>query len=77
MGKPEWYCECWSRYPNEAHRHKNGRWKCVERYKCIRQLVEPLTNYYDQKTHCVRIREDDKDEYALSVTEKYQDVQAE
>lgn len=47
-------CSCWCKYPNINHKHKNGKWKCVDRFQCIRDLVEPLTNYYDQKTHCIR-----------------------
>lgn len=48
----EWDCHCWCHYPNEHHKHRNGKWKCVDRYECIRDLVEPNTNYYDKATHC-------------------------
>ena len=76
MAKPKWDCDCWNPYPNIMHRNKNGTWKCVDRFICIRNLIEPFAGGYDKKTHCVRIREDEKNEYALSVTEKHQDVQA-
>ena len=52
MSKVNWDCYCWCKYPNEHHKHKNGKWKCVDKYECIRDLVEPLTNCYDQATHC-------------------------
>lgn len=50
----EWDCHCWMHYPNPLHKHKNGKWKCVDCYECIRDLVEPNTNYYDKATHCRR-----------------------
>lgn len=57
MSKVNWDCHCWCNYPNKHHKHKNGKngkWKCVDKYECIRDLVEPLTNYYNQATHCIR-----------------------
>ena len=30
------YCSCWCEYPNKNYKQKNGKWKCVDRYKCIR-----------------------------------------
>lgn len=53
----KWDCSCWCNYPNKSHKQKNGKWKCVDRIQCIRDLVEPLTNYYDQKTHCIKKEE--------------------
>lgn len=29
---PEYDCSCYMPYPNEGHRHKNGKWKCVDNY---------------------------------------------
>lgn len=52
-----WDCSCWCKYPNKNHKQKNGKWKCVDRFQCIRDLVEPLTNCYDQKTHCIKKEE--------------------
>ena len=54
MSTVNWDCSCWCKYPNKNHKQKNGKWKCVDRFQCIRDLVEPLTNYYDRKTHCIR-----------------------
>lgn len=54
MSKVDWDCHCWCEYPNKHHKHKNGKWKCVDKYECIRDLAEPLTNYYNQATHCIR-----------------------
>ena len=36
----EYDCSCWWHYPNEHHKHKNGKWKCVDDYECIRDLVD-------------------------------------
>ena len=30
---PDYDCSCYMPYPNENHRHKNGKWKCVDRYE--------------------------------------------
>ncbi len=50
-----WDCACWQHYPNEHHKHKNGKWKCVDKFECIRDLVEERTlSGYDCCTHCVR-----------------------
>ncbi len=54
MASREWDCHCWMPYPNKYHKHKNGKWKCVDKYECIRDLVVPNTNYYDKATHCKR-----------------------
>lgn len=31
--KPCYQCSCYSEYPNESHKFKNGKWKCVDKYK--------------------------------------------
>lgn len=31
--KPCYQCSCYIPYPNESHKHKNGKWKCVDKYK--------------------------------------------
>ena len=59
-------CTCWVKYPNENHRFKNGRWKCVDKYVCIRDLeVEPLPGLpfpkYWRKTKCVRREQNETD----------------
>lgn len=56
MNEPrkKWDCDCWVHYPNEAHKLKNGKWKCVDRYECIRDLIEPFAGGYNKKTHCRR-----------------------
>lgn len=50
----KWDCSCWVHYPNDAYKKENGNWKCVDKYKCIRDLQEP----YKAKTHCRRKNED-------------------
>ncbi|MBR2255900.1 MAG: hypothetical protein IJ899_00880 [Blautia sp.] len=30
---PDYDCSCYMPYPNERHRHRNGKWKCVDRYE--------------------------------------------
>ena len=47
-----WDCSCWAHYPNKSHKHKNGHWKCVDDYICIRDLIDG--RYYDACTHCIR-----------------------
>jgi hypothetical protein len=61
------YCTCWVEYPNEAHQFKNGHWKCVDRYKCIRPLeIIPLQGLpfpkYVRKTMCERIEPQESEE---------------
>lgn len=50
----EYDCSCWRHYPNEHHKHKNGKWKCVDDYECIRDLVDEraTTSGYNCCTHC-------------------------
>lgn len=38
-------CSCWQKYPNELHKKKNGKWKCVDNYHCVRDLVERVTAF--------------------------------
>ena len=49
----KWDCSCWVNYPNKAHRKRNGEWKCVDSYECIRDRKG-----YDGKTHCRRKNEE-------------------
>lgn len=44
-------CSCWCKYPNEAHKKRNGKWKCVDSYRCIRDKEEM------HKTVCEKIEE--------------------
>lgn len=51
-------CTCWVKYPNESHKHKSGKWKCVDNYECIRDLETiPLKGLpfpkYLCKTKCI------------------------
>ena len=54
-------CTCYMQYPNECHKHKNGKWKCVDNYECIRPLEEiklaglPFPRVI-RKTKCVKVR---------------------
>lgn len=45
-------CSCWVHYPNETHKHKNGKWRCVDDYICVRDFIEGRN--WDCCTHCVR-----------------------
>lgn len=52
------YCTCWREYPNEAHRKPNGKWICVDKYKCVRPLEYQEVGTIDmpyRKTKCERI----------------------
>lgn len=56
-------CTCWVEYPNKSHMQKSGKWKCVDRFKNIRQLeIIPLKGLpfpkFVRKTMCERIEED-------------------
>ena len=44
-------CTCWVKYPNKAHKHDNGKWKCVDCYVNVRQLNESTTA---KKTRCLK-----------------------
>ena len=54
-------CTCYIEYPNEMHKFKNGHWKCVDKYICVR----PLEYKYGStglksvrfKTMCVKVGE--------------------
>ena len=57
--KPEYDCSCYGEYPNEAHRMKNGRWKCVEKYEPITVTDGSITGReggakHKFKTYCRR-----------------------
>ena len=47
-------CRCWTNYPNEAFKKKNGEWKC-EQYKCVLQ-----GDGWKRKTRCV-LKEETED----------------
>ena len=51
----DWDCSCRFPYPNPNLKDMNGHWKCVERYRCIREC-DP-DKYYAGKTRCVRIKD--------------------
>ena len=56
-------CSCWHKYPNELHKKPSGKWKCVDDYQCIRDLVEKTTSIgltvQVKKTVCERRVSDD------------------
>ena len=41
-------CRCWLDYPNEAHKKRNGEWKCVDQYRCVLK-----GDRWKTKTRCV------------------------
>lgn len=51
-------CSCWEKYPNPLLKRKNGKWKCVDDYECIRDLEVVETSIgitaVRRKTHCIR-----------------------
>lgn len=53
------YCTCYMDYPNTCHIHKNGKWKCVDDYECIRNIEQielkglPFPRVL-RKTKCIR-----------------------
>ena len=52
------YCTCWMEYPNKAHKKSNGKWLCVDKYKCVRPLEYKKVGTIDmpyRKTKCERI----------------------
>lgn len=58
------FCTCWAEYPNKSHLLKNGKWKCVDKYKCVRPLKTiPLKGLpfpkYVCKTKCEQIESED------------------
>jgi len=50
MAKGE--CSCWLDYPNANHKRRNGHWKCVDKYECIRQLQRKQNGTVRHKTVC-------------------------
>lgn len=51
-------CTCYVEYPNESHKHKNGHWKCIDDYECVRPLKQidlglPFPKVI-HKTKCVK-----------------------
>ena len=34
--KPIYQCSYYMPYPNECHKNKNGKWKCVDKYRPIK-----------------------------------------
>ena len=51
-------CTCYMNYPNKCKKRKNGKWKCVDEYICIRQIIEediglPFPKVY-KKTKCIK-----------------------
>ena len=50
--KPCFQCSCYMPYPNISHKKKNGKWKCVDKYRPIK-----FDNKYCYRplTKCVRV----------------------
>lgn len=51
-------CTCYCEYPNKNHLMSSGRWKCVDKYECVRPLEEidlglPFPRVI-RKTKCVK-----------------------
>ena len=52
---PDYDCSCYRQYPNEGHKHKNGCWKCVDRFERIEDYKP--RNQYSIVTKCRSKRE--------------------
>lgn len=52
------YCSCWVDYPNKAHKKNNGKWRCVDKYRCIRKRTG--TGYNGLKTKCEKIESEEE-----------------
>lgn len=50
--KPVHQCSCYMPYPNECHKNKNGKWKCVDKYRPIKFERKW---WHMPMTKCVRI----------------------
>lgn len=50
--RPLFDCSCYVEYPNEAHKMKNGRWRCVDKYEPVE--VTNVINKHSGMTHCRR-----------------------
>ena len=50
----DWDCECSAQYPNTSRKQKNGKWICVDKYECVRDLVQSRQGGYDYRTRCRR-----------------------
>lgn len=50
--KPIYQCSCYMSYPNECHKNKNGKWKCVDKYRPIKFKRKCR---YNPMTKCVRV----------------------
>lgn len=50
--KPIYQCSCYMPYPNECFKNKNGKWKCVDKYRPIKF---DRKGWYVPKTKCVRL----------------------
>ena len=47
-------CRCWNNYPNIMHKKRNGSWKCVDCFRCIKDHKDD----YKHKTVCIKIVSD-------------------
>ena len=47
------FCTCWKDYQNECHKKDNGKWICVDKYKCVRHLERDINGVPKRKTMCV------------------------
>ena len=50
-------CSCYHEYPNEMKKRKNGKWICVDKYHCVRNietkdLGEGMFPKIIHKTYC-------------------------
>lgn len=49
--KPCYQCSCYMPYPNINHKHKNGKWKCVDKYRPMKFMRKRGNT---PQTKCVR-----------------------
>lgn len=51
--KPDYDCSCYSTYPNESCKFKNGKWACIDKY---RPIEKKRRSEYSPVTYCERIK---------------------
>lgn len=44
-------CSCWHDYPNECHKKRSGKWKCVDDYECVRPLERKVCGTVEMPAH--------------------------
>ena len=51
----DYHCSCHLHYPNNLVKRKNGKWKCVDRYECVKDLDPQSKCRFIENTKCRRV----------------------